>query len=271
MALIKRSTKGTSLTFDEMDGNFTHLGGDGSYQFPATDGTSNQILTTDGNGQLSFASDIDITGAVTINGSASGSAKFDTAVSTGGVGIDASSGSNTDTFIEFDAPDISATGGDVTYRFGRRTTEGSSGASSRIIMHAHDNTTTQVFSVDSSGTLKFDSGFGSSATAYGVRAWVKFNGTGTVAINGSGNVSSITDNNDGVYTVNFSTSLPDSNYAVSGFACNNDDNNTEGHMVTQNLGDTYSTSALKIRITELTALGGVFRDDVTKIAVMVVR
>ena len=55
MALIKRSTKGTSLTFDEMDGNFTHLGGDGSYQFPATDGTSNQILTTDGNGQLSFA------------------------------------------------------------------------------------------------------------------------------------------------------------------------------------------------------------------------
>ena len=55
MALIKRSTKGTSLTFDEMDDNFTHLGGDGSYQFPATDGTSNQILTTDGNGQLSFA------------------------------------------------------------------------------------------------------------------------------------------------------------------------------------------------------------------------
>jgi hypothetical protein len=55
MALIKRSTKGTSLTFDEMDGNLTHLGGDGSYQFPATDGTSNQILTTDGNGQLSFA------------------------------------------------------------------------------------------------------------------------------------------------------------------------------------------------------------------------
>jgi hypothetical protein len=54
MALIKRSTKGTSLTFDEMDGNLTHLGGDGSYQFPATDGTSNQTLTTDGNGQLSF-------------------------------------------------------------------------------------------------------------------------------------------------------------------------------------------------------------------------
>ena len=80
-----------------------------------------------------------------------------------------------------------------------------------------------------------------------------------------------TSDDDGVYTVNFSTSLPDSNYAVSGFACNNDNNNTEGHMVTQNLGDTYSTSALKIRITELTSGGGVSRDDVTKIAVMVVR
>ena len=62
MALIKRSTKGTSLTFDEMDGNFTHLGGDGSYQFPATDGTSNQILTTDGNGQLSFTTLTDSVG-----------------------------------------------------------------------------------------------------------------------------------------------------------------------------------------------------------------
>jgi hypothetical protein len=215
MALIKRSTKGTSLTFDEMDGNFTHLGGDGSYQFPATDGTSNQILTTDGNGQLSFASDIDITGAVTINGSASGSAKFDTAVSTGGVGIDASSGSNTDTFIDFDAPDISATGGDVTYRFGRNTTEGSSGASSRIIMHSHDNTTTQVFSVDSGGTLKFDSGFGSSATAYGCRAWINFNGQGTVAIKGSGGVSSLTDGGTGTHFINFSNTMPDTNYCIT--------------------------------------------------------
>ena len=39
----------------------------------------------------------------------------------------------------------------------------------------------------------FDSGFGSSATAYGVRAWVNIDGTGTVGINASGNVSSITD------------------------------------------------------------------------------
>ena len=42
--------------------------------------------------------------------------------------------------------------------------------------------------IDTSGNLKFDSGFGSVDTAYGCRAWVNFNGTGTVAIRDSGNV-----------------------------------------------------------------------------------
>jgi len=55
MTLTKRATKGTALTYSELDGNFTHLGGDGSYQFPATDGNSGQVLTTDGSGNLSFA------------------------------------------------------------------------------------------------------------------------------------------------------------------------------------------------------------------------
>ncbi len=45
------------------------------------------------------------------------------------------------------------------------------------------------------------------------RTWVNFNGTGTVAIRGSGNVSSITDNGVGDYTINFTTGLPDTNYA----------------------------------------------------------
>jgi len=48
------------------------------------------------------------------------------------------------------------------------------------------------------------------------RAWVNFNGTSTVAIRASGNVSSITDNAVGTYTVNFATAMPDANYAVSG-------------------------------------------------------
>jgi hypothetical protein len=52
-----------------------------------------------------------------------------------------------------------------------------------------------------------------SAPIYGARAWVNFNGTGTVAIRASGNVTSITDNGTGDYTVNFATAMPDVNYS----------------------------------------------------------
>ena len=68
-------------------------------------------------------------------------------------------------------------------------------------------------SIDTSGNLQFNSGYGSVATAYGCRAWVNFNGTGTVAIRASGNISSITDNGTGDYTVNFTNAMPDANYA----------------------------------------------------------
>lgn len=47
------------------------------------------------------------------------------------------------------------------------------------------------------------------------RAWVNFNGSGTVAIRADGNVSSITDNGTGDYTVNFSTASADANHATT--------------------------------------------------------
>ena len=68
--------------------------------------------------------------------------------------------------------------------------------------------------IDSAGLLQFNSGYGSVATAYGCRAWVNFNGTGTVAIRASGNVSSITDNGTGNYVVNFTTAMVNVNYAI---------------------------------------------------------
>ena len=64
-------------------------------------------------------------------------------------------------------------------------------------------------------TLTVNAGFGSNTTAYGVRAWVNFDGTGTVAIRDGGNVSSITDNGTGNYTINFTNNMPDVNYAVN--------------------------------------------------------
>ena len=54
-----------------------------------------------------------------------------------------------------------------------------------------------------------------TAPIYPCRAWVNFNGTGTVAIRASGNVTSITDNGTGDYTVNFTTAMPDANYAAT--------------------------------------------------------
>jgi len=77
------------------------------------------------------------------------------------------------------------------------------------------------------------------------RAWVNFNGTGTVAIRAAFNVSSITDNGVGLYTVNMTTAMPDANYActVGG---------TQVAAGTANYGigfdaTTYSTSAVGLR------------------------
>jgi hypothetical protein len=98
---------------------------------------------------------------------------------------------------------------------------------------------------DSSANFKFNSGYGSVATAYGCRAWVNFNGTGTVAIRASGNVSSISDNGTGLYTVNFTNAMPDANYStvaqcrwqVSGDSIN-----------TSITGSTFSASSVAIRV-----------------------
>ena len=61
---------------------------------------------------------------------------------------------------------------------------------------------------------KLDGAQNGSAPIYAARAWVNFNGTGAVAIRASGNVSSITDNGTGDYTVNFTTAMSDVNYSA---------------------------------------------------------
>jgi len=101
---------------------------------------------------------------------------------------------------------------------------------------------------DSSANFKFNSGYGSVATAYGCRAWVNFNGTGTVAIRASGNVTSITDDGAGLYTVNFTTAMPDANYCVAGAAAKADggDNNTNMRVMGRNAAVAQTTSAVAV-------------------------
>jgi len=93
-----------------------------------------------------------------------------------------------------------------------------------------------------SGNLSFNSGYGSSAVSYGCRAWVNFNGNGTVAIRASGNVSSITDNGTGDYTVNFSTAMPDVNY---GYALSGSQESSDWSNMSPRDGG-FSTSSLRI-------------------------
>ena len=88
-----------------------------------------------------------------------------------------------------------------------------------------------------------------SAPSYSARAWVNFNGTGTVAINSSGNVSSITDNGVGVYTLNFATTMQDVNYSYSGSAADFTDGGLSDLMRVVTYSGTSTnktTSTLKI-------------------------
>jgi len=83
-----------------------------------------------------------------------------------------------------------------------------------------------------------------SAPSYSARAWVNFNGTGTVAIRASGNVSSITDNGTGDYTVNFTTAMADANYTIiSGMY---DTNGTGNVFMTPQTWSTKNVGTVKV-------------------------
>ena len=99
---------------------------------------------------------------------------------------------------------------DYTTGTGRISVGGSDG----LTIYNGGVAATALVSVDSSSNFKFNSGYGSVATAYGCRAWVNFNSSASSGvIRASGNVSSVTWNATGDYTVNFTTALPDANYS----------------------------------------------------------
>jgi len=87
-----------------------------------------------------------------------------------------------------------------------------------------------------------------TAPLYAARAWVNFNGTGTVAINANGNVSSITDNGVGDYTVTFTTAMPDVNYSVSGMAKSSDTAGTRMAAM-QLIANATATATTFVRVT----------------------
>jgi hypothetical protein len=108
-----------------------------------------------------------------------------------------------------------------------------------------DNSWATVSSYTNSDALTLFNASG-SAPVYACRAWVNFNGTGTVAIRASGNVSSISDNGSGNYTVNFATAMPDSNYSIAGFGGDPDGSGGDCTFI-RYPSDTYSTLSVQVR------------------------
>ena len=115
---------------------------------------------------------------------------------------------------------------------------GSVGLSQLSATGTKDSTTflrgDNTFNTPSVASLSTASG---SAPSYSARAWVKFDGSGTVSIGGSGNVSSITDNGTGDYTANFTTAMPDVNYSAVGSA--------QSRSIGYDLG--YATGSMRVQ------------------------
>ena len=103
------------------------------------------------------------------------------------------------------------------------------GGSSSNFFRVGNASASSVLDVDSSSNLKFNSGYGSVATAFGVRAWVSFSGQSTPSIRADGGVSSVGDNDTGDYTVNFDSNMPDINYGVAGVSQNWEGTNNDSY------------------------------------------
>lgn len=114
---------------------------------------------------------------------------------------------------------------------------------------------------DSAGNFKLNAGFGSLGLSYGCRVWVNFDGGwnggsqgGAISIRQSGNLSSITDNGTGDFTLNFANSMPDANYAFMANAEASSDSTTNHNWAMQvNLYGTrasyITSSSCRIKVT----------------------
>ena len=101
------------------------------------------------------------------------------------------------------------------------------------------------------------------------KAWVNFNGTGTVAIRASYNVSSITDNAVGDYTVNFTTAFADANYVTTG-SCQRESGAPEGILTIYSVnltGALASPTTTAARVNTSVRTGGTIDSAYVNVAI----
>ena len=207
------------------------------FTLPASDGSNGQFIKTDGSGNLSFATVSTFSGsasALTGNTLASGV----TASSLTSVGTLSSlnvSGSITGSIAS------SNISGALFTLFGTSINRGSSHTSFSTITVTNSRVTNLQDSSGSNGSTPAQIQQGRA------KAWVNFNGSGSVSIRDSLRVSSVTDNGTGDYTVNFSSNMSNSNYAA--VVSHNHDN--PGGSNTRQVGlmnSPYGTSNFRITI-----------------------
>ena len=104
----------------------------------------------------------------------------------------------------------------------------------------------------------------------GIQAWVFFNGTGTPAVTASGNVTSITDNGVGLYTVNITTALASANYTISGSASGGTANASNVAIFSSDDGNAArTTTAFRVVITQPGGTAANYYDSATISAVAI--
>jgi len=190
------------------------------------DGTSGDPFTC--SGTLTSSGTLAVTGGLTLDGAAG----------TSGQALVSAGTSNTPTWSTLgtmaaqNSTTVAITGGTITGITDLTVADGGTGAStitanSVILGNGTSTLSGNLVAPSTSGNILTSNGTTwtsaaapsgittttGSAPYYGARAFVNFNGTGTVAIRNSSNVSSITDNGTGDYTVNFTTAMPDVNYS----------------------------------------------------------
>lgn len=178
---------------------------------------TNKFNVTATSGNTTIAGTLGVTGDVAVNTN-----KFNVTASSGDTAIAGNLGVTGDTTVygviyaddstTANTPVISFTG-DTNTGIGRS-------AADTLDFITNGN---PRFRIESTGQIKavYESQVGTDYNTqldngYLCRAWVNFNGTGTVAIRASGNVTSITDNATGDYTVNFTNAMPDIDYSIVG-------------------------------------------------------
>lgn len=133
-----------------------------------------------------------------------------------------------------------------------------------VKMHGANGNVSVFNSLTVDNDLLFNSGFGSAAKAYGCRAWVNFDSSlvtnpgSMTGVRGNGNVSSVTDNGVGDYTVNFINPFPDGNYAFAGTAGSGSITAGTARVISQNITAPTPSS---FRITIKLASDGVSNSD----------